>query len=104
MPNNMDGMMDDSYGGGDAAVNPPEEKPTADTQSVDEENADQSDILVSKKNLPEGMKEGDTVMMKCMKDHGDEVSMKCMKDSETKSEPTDNTSAEIAALDKPENE
>jgi hypothetical protein len=68
----------ESGGEGDAESKAPEEK------SVDEQNAGQSEFLVSKKELPEGTKEGDTCMFKVNKDFGDEFSLSYVKEDHEK--------------------
>ena len=96
-----DEELDPSYG------SEPAEKPEAETEteSVDEENAEEAEILISKKELPSGVKAGDTCMFKVMKDFGEECSLKYMKKpAEEATEPTkDNmeaeTASEISALD-----
>jgi hypothetical protein len=105
-----DGMMDASYGAG------PVSKPGDDTspaqpelgkneggegkQSVDEENAENAQILIPKKELPEGTKPGDICSFKVSEDHGEEFSLEYVKDeAPDKSNMEDNTGAEIAALD-----
>ena len=102
-----DEAMDTSYS--EPATKTPVEKPEteteSETESVDEENAGASEILVSKKELPSGVKEGDTCKFKVTKDFGDEVSLTYVKEAaEQAGQPTkDNmeaeTASEISALD-----
>jgi hypothetical protein len=74
------------------AVAPPVEAPAAadESQTVDEQNAGESEILVSKKDLPAGMKEGDTCVMTMKKDFGDECSMTCQPEGEEEAGETTN--------------
>ena len=90
-----DGEMD-GYAEKPAAA-PPVEAPAAsdESQTVDEQNAGESEILVSKKDLPAGMKEGDTCMMTMKKDFGDECSMACKP--EGKEEAGESTNDEMNA-------
>lgn len=80
------------------AAAPPVEAPAAadESQTVDEQNAGESEILVSKKDLPAGMKEGDTCMMTMKKDFGDECSMMARK-PEGKEEAGESTNDEMNA-------
>lgn len=96
--------MDASYGA--EPVKAPEDKAEPES-SVDEENAQDADILISKSKLPDGTEVGDTCTFKAVKDFGDEMSLKYVKaDSEEKGEApsaedmTAQTDSEIAALDK----
>ena len=78
----MDEEMD-GYAEKPAAAAPVEAPPKPDeSQTVDEENAGENEILVSKKSLPAGMKVGDTCTMTLKKDFGDEVSMACAPEDE----------------------
>jgi len=97
--------MDGSYG--NAPVTPPDNAPAdkAPAESVDEENAGAAQILVAKKELPPGTKEGDTCTFKVKKDFGDECSLEYVKDEESPDEETTRdemdmtTENEISALD-----
>ena len=98
-----EGMMDESYGS-KPDVKPPDDtgdKPTGDKESVDKENAEEADILIDKKKLDPGAKVGDVCSFKIVKDFGDEVSLQWVKDGASKPSetPTDNTEAELSALD-----
>lgn len=75
--------MDSSYGG---AVTAPEEE-AAPAESVDEQNAGATEILIGKNKLPSGTKEGDECTFRITKDYGDEFSLEYVK--ETESEPTE---------------
>jgi len=86
--------MDESYGA------EPSVKPPMESESVDEENAENAEILIAKGDL----KEGDTVTFRVSKDFGDEVSLERVTAS---AEPTNDnmtatTESEIAALDQEE--
>jgi hypothetical protein len=106
MPNlPEDGEMD-GYAETPAAAPPVEAPVPADEdQTVDEQNAGESEILVSKKNLPAGMKVGDTCMMTLKKDFGDEVSMTCNPEAETEAgemtndDMTAETEKDFSAMD-----
>jgi hypothetical protein len=90
--------MDPSYGG-DTAVKVPDKTPP---ESVDEQNADEAQILVDKKELPPGTKKGDKCMFEVMEDHGEEMSLRYVKEGEsakTESTPGEDTASELAALD-----
>lgn len=94
-----DDMMDSSYG--KTPVQPPDKAPE---QSVDEQNAGETQILVSKKELPAGTKEGDVYSFKVSKDTGDEFILELVKEGQEESgETTDNnfdaTDKELSALD-----
>lgn len=92
----MDEAMDSGYA---APVKPPAE---ATPQSVDEENAGATEILVSKSQLPSGSKEGDTLTFKIAKDYGDEVSLELAEETppgETQEDLSATAAKEIAALD-----
>ena len=87
--------MDSSYGAS-APVKPPGEEgetPHTEKESVDEENAGAGGILVSKHELPEGTKEGDTCTFRVLKDFGDEVSLEYVEEGAGE-KPTETTSAE----------
>lgn len=92
--------MDESHGAAGAPVEAPE-KPA---ESVDEENAGASEILISKDKLPTGTKEGDTCTFKVVKDFGDEFSLEYVSEESagTPSEPEEPMSTaarELTALD-----
>ncbi|HUD74789.1 MAG TPA: hypothetical protein VMQ76_06930 [Terracidiphilus sp.] len=108
MANQMmgEGMMDSSYS--NAPVSPPDKAPAdkAPGQSVDEQNAGETQILVSKKELPPATKEGDVCSFKVSKDTGDEFILEYVKEGqEEQGEPPtkDNfdatTDKELSALD-----
>jgi hypothetical protein len=96
----------DGYGS-EPAVTPPGKSASAaeDTQSVDEQNAGASEILIAKDKLPSGTVEGDTCTFKVTKDFGDEVSLEYVKDSEEESDEqtSDNMASaaesELSAMD-----
>lgn len=93
--NPTDEDMDQSYS---APVKKP--APSAKAETVDEENAGASEILVSKDKLPEGIKEGETCTFTVTKDYGDEVSL-TYSETEKPQTPSmeDQTANEISALD-----
>lgn len=106
----MDEEMDGSYSS--APVRPPgegsgEESPGAEKpKSVDEENAEEAQILVNKSELPPGTKEGDTCTFEVVQDHGDEFSLRYVKEDEESREGSKtsenldaDTASEISALD-----
>jgi hypothetical protein len=107
----MDGMMDSSYS--NAPVTAPDQPPAdkSPKESVDEQNAGAAQILVAKKELPPGTKEGDTCTFTVQKDFGDEFSLEYVKEGqeEATEQPTrdnmDTTTAnEISALDQKGNQ
>lgn len=96
--------MEEAYGQGPVA--PPEQAPEpAETpESVDEENAEQAEVVVANSVLtgPDGKppKEGDEIVVKVVKNYGDESSIiyappKTETETQTESSPEE----EIAALD-----
>jgi hypothetical protein len=94
--------MDSSYS--KSEVTPPVEEPETETESVDEENAGAAEILISKKELPSGVKAGDTCTFKVVKDFGEECSLQYVKKPAESAEPTSEnleatTESEIGALD-----
>ena len=93
--------MEKSYGGTPPVEAPEEAEPA---ESVDEENAGTSEILIAKTELPSGTKEGDTCTFKVVKDFGNEFSLEYVKESPAPGEQTaDNmettTANEITAMD-----
>lgn len=69
--------------------------------SVDEENSTRAEILISKDELPEGCKVGDTYTFRVQKDYGDEVSLALESESpeETSTEePMSMEAKELSAL------
>lgn len=90
--------MDSSYG--EAEVKAPETPETP--ESIDEENASDSEILIAKARLPEGSKKGDIVTFRIANDFGDESSLELVKSSKSPTSDTmnDMASEEIMALDK----
>lgn len=99
---NEGGLMDGSYSG-ETAVKPPEKPVAEEKESVDEENAGATEILVTKSKLP-GKKEGDSCTFKVVKDFGDELSLEYVKPGGKTDESTNDTlnaatDGEIAALD-----
>lgn len=104
-PSDEEMGMDESYG--NAPVTPPEETPEP-AESVDEENAESAEVVVSNKVLtgPDGEppKEGDEIVVKVVKNYGTESSIiyaPAKGGGETTEEPA-STEDEIAALDKEE--
>lgn len=99
-----DEMMDSSYS--NAPVSPPEKAPEdkMPPESVDEENEKQGDLLIEKSKLGDKVKPGDTCTFKVTADYGSEVALEYVPsegaESEQSETPSDNTEAEIAALDK----
>lgn len=93
-----DDDMDSSYGGG--AVTAPDDEGTSPPESVDEENAGATEILIAKNKLPSGTKEGDTCTFRVTKDYGDEFSLEYVKESasEPTEEPMSTEGQELSAL------
>ena len=97
--------MDSSYSS--SPVSPPDKSPAneAPAESVDEQNSGAAQILIAKKELPAGAKEGDVFTFKARKDFGEDMSLELVKEGqEEASEPTkDNldatTESELSALD-----
>ena len=97
--------LDGSYG--NVPVTPPGDTaaPAEDTQSVDEQNAGATEILIAKDKLPSGTKEGDTCTFKVTKDFGDEVSLEYVNEGKENSreQTSDNmastTERELSAMD-----
>jgi hypothetical protein len=97
--------MDSSYG--NAPVSPPDKAPAdkAPAESIDEQNAGQAQILISKDKLPSGTKPGDTCTFKVSKDVGEDYILEYIKeDQEEAAEPTREnldatTDKELSALD-----
>lgn len=83
-------------------TSPPAETPekAAPAESVDEENAGATEILIAKNKLPGGTKEGDECTFRVTKDFGDEVSLAYVKESEeqTSDEPMSKVGSELTAL------
>ena len=101
----MSDAMDSSYG--NAPVSPPDKAPAdaAPKQSIDEQNAGAAQILIAKKELPAGAKEGDVFTFKARKDFGEDMSLELVKEGqEEATEPTKEnldatTDKELSALD-----
>jgi hypothetical protein len=104
--NATDEELDSSYGTS-TPVQPPEKSPAdkAPEKSVDQENADEAEILIAKDKLPPGTKEGDVCSFKVSKDAGDEFILSYVKDAEQCEPTNDNlnstTASELSALDTP---
>jgi hypothetical protein len=104
--------MDSSYGGGPAKPpplerpgGPPPKRPAREPESVDEENAGATEILVAKSKLPPGVREGDEVTFRVSGDYGEEVSLVQVKEepgeepeAETETETEEPTGAEDEEL------
>lgn len=90
-----DEELDPSYGGKPAAPATPleggeaGEKEASPEQSVDEENAGSSEILIAKDKLPD-VKEGDQCTFKVTKDFGDEFSLEYVKEAKPEGKPQTN--------------
>lgn len=87
-----------------AAGEPPEEETESkEPESVDEESVEDQTVLVSNKVLmgPDGTapKEGDEIVVKVVKNYGDESEIVYAPASSAASTETDNSDAEIMALD-----
>lgn len=98
-PSDEEMGMDESYAGTNN-VSPPEEA----SESVDEENAEATEVVVPNKVLmgPDGKepKEGDEIVVKVVKNYGDESSIiyaPAKPEGETSETPS--VDEEIAALD-----
>lgn len=97
--------MDSSYSS--SPVSPPDKAPAAKApqESVDEQNAGAAQILIAKKELPAGAKEGDVFTFKAQKDFGEDMSLELVKEGQEESSETtkDNldatTESELSALD-----
>lgn len=93
-----DEEMDSSYSE-DTVAGAPDTPEVEKPESVDEENSESAEILISKGNL----KEGDTVTFRVVKDFGDEVSLERVTAKPSESPSNDNmnetTANEISALD-----
>lgn len=91
--------MEEAYGGSKAPVEPPD-KPESKPDSVDEENAGASEILIDKSKLPSGTKVGETCTFRVAQDFGDEVSLEYVKEGEatTTEEPGGDVGKELTAL------
>jgi hypothetical protein len=87
----------ETYGTNGTSAPAAEPKPT-----VDEENAQNADILIAKADLPKGCKEGDTYTFRVVKDFGDEASLELVEgnepESETTEEPMDVADRELTAM------
>lgn len=93
--------MDETYG--KAPVEPPKEEPETPTESVDEANAGEAEILIGKDKLPSGTKPGDTCTFKVSQDAGDEFILEYVtadaKAGPTKENLEETTDQELSALD-----
>lgn len=98
--------MDSSYS--NAPVSPPDK--TGDktvSESVDEQNASDAEILISKDKLPPETKEGSTCTFKVAKDLGDEFILEYVKEDNERSAnetPEETTDRELTALDSQESQ
>jgi len=99
-----DDEMDSTYG--EPSVSAPEEAPAAEppTESVDEANAEEAEILISKDELPSGAKVGDTYTFKVSQDAGDELILEYVKADQGEVGPTKvnfeaTTDRELSAID-----
>ena len=95
--------MDSTYG--EPSVSAPEEAPAAEppTESVDEANAGEAEILISKDELPSGAKVGDTYTFKVSQDAGDELILEYVKADQEAGPTKENfeatTDRELSAID-----
>lgn len=94
-----DEEMEEAYGGSKAPVESPESESKS-AESVDEENAGASEILIDKSKLPEGTKVGETCTFRVAQDFGDEVSLEYVKEGEETEteEPGSEVGKELSAL------
>ena len=103
MPNTGSQLgLDESYGDKPPVDDEAETKPT---QSVDEENAGATEVLLAKDKLPPETKEGDVCTFRVSKDFGDEFSLEYVKEGGEDKPPAEsgierpgNEDAELAAL------
>jgi len=86
---------------GASKATPDSEEKETEPGSVDEENADTAEILVSKSDLPSGCKVGDRYTVRVVADYGDEKGLELVKESESKEtteEPMSTAARELTAL------